>query len=367
MKILHLVGRSHQRGAELVALELAEELTLLGHDNVLRAVGLGHEGTADDRLPPLVGAVGQGPRRLVRAGLRLRRDLHAEPVDVVLAHGGAAVQVACLARSRGGPVVVWQRILAFPDALGGRLRGWWWRAVLRRVGGAFALTDDLASELEVLGFTGPVWVVPNFRRPERLVGLDPVRCGSALRRELGLAASVSLIGLVGHLVPQKQPLAAARVLAAVRKRGVDAHLVVAGSGPLAADLQEELGRCSVAAHATLVGHRRDVGELLAGLDLLVLTSETEGIPGVVIEAAMAGCPVVSYPVGGVAEVVVDGVTGTVVGVADPVVLAEAVVELLEAPRRRATMGGAARDGSHRFAASTVVGAYDRHLRALVSG
>ena len=67
----------------------------------------------------------------------------------------------------------------------------------------------------------------------------------------------------------------------------------------------------------------------AGVDLLLLTSEAEGIPGVAIEALMAGCPVVTVPVGSVAEVVEDGVTGVVMATADPAAMAAAVVSLLD--------------------------------------
>ena len=66
----------------------------------------------------------------------------------------------------------------------------------------------------------------------------------------------------------------------------------------------------------MLGERRDVGAVLGGIDLLVSTSAAEGVPGVLIEALMAGCPVVAVRVGGVATVVEDGVTGILVDAGD---------------------------------------------------
>ena len=116
-----------------------------------------------------------------------------------------------------------------------------------------------------------------------------------------------------------------------------------------------------------LGRRTDVEWILAGVDLLVLTSDLEGMPGVAIEAAMAGCPVVSIPVGGIDEVVEDGVTGLVLADADPGRMAEAVAALLADADRRHAMGTAARAGSERFSAATTARAYADALVALVRG
>ena len=89
----------------------------------------------------------------------------------------------------------------------------------------------------------------------------------------------------------------------------------------------------------MLGHRDDVETVLGALDLLLLTSAAEGIPGIVIEAQMAGCPVVTYPVGAVASVVDDGHTGVVLARADPQLMADAVVQLLGATRSPSAMLG----------------------------
>src|SRR3954468_713379 len=111
MRIVHVVTRSHRRGAEVVAIELADELDALGHDNQLVALALAFDGGAEARLSPLVDTTSVGPATMIRSSWRLRRLLSASPADVVIAHGGWAAQVAALGlwprrdrlRLEGGP------------------------------------------------------------------------------------------------------------------------------------------------------------------------------------------------------------------------------------------------------------------------
>src|SRR6478736_5998996 len=170
--MLHLVARSQRRGAELVALELARGLDARGHENRVRALELGFDGRADPDLPALTNRSDGGLWTLVLGARALRRDLARAPVDVVLAHGGRAVEAAIGPRPHGRPALVWQRILGFPPQIWRPVRRTWWRAVVRRVDAAIVLTDDLAAELHRLGFRGPIWTIPNFRAEERFVGID---------------------------------------------------------------------------------------------------------------------------------------------------------------------------------------------------
>ena len=78
-------------------------------------------------------------------------------------------------RRRGRPLIVWQRILGFPPQMWRPLRRLRWRAIVRRVDAAVALTPDLGDELRRLGFDGPIWAIPNFRDPEPFVAVDRER------------------------------------------------------------------------------------------------------------------------------------------------------------------------------------------------
>jgi glycosyltransferase involved in cell wall biosynthesis len=96
------------------------------------------------------------------------------------------------------------------------------------------------------------------------------------------------------------------------------------------------------AYVRLLGLRTDVAQLVPGADLLLLTSISEGIPLSVIEGMAAGLPIVATRVGGVPEVVEDGVTGLLAPAGDAEALAERVVALAGDPELRGRLGDAGR-------------------------
>ncbi len=345
----------------MAALELANELDALGHEDRIVALALGLDGREDESLPPLRRSKSLGVDAWVFCTWQLRRVLQQERPDVVLAHGGTAAQVVVVGNARGRPPVVWQQILGFPDKINQAPRRQMWRHVARRVDGAVTLDDERAGEMRSVGFTGPLWVISNFRSPARFLEIDRDTEAARLRETLDLALSTPLIGLVGHLVEQKRPERALDVLAQVRAQGQPAHLVVAGDGPLRKPFEDEARARGLEPNVSMLGHRNDVERVLGGVDLAVLTSDVEGVPGVAIEAAMAGCPFVTFPLGGVGSVVIDGVTGVVVDALDTTRMSARVVELLRDDATRRDMSIEARRRSRTFAASRSARRYDELL------
>jgi glycosyltransferase involved in cell wall biosynthesis len=365
MRILHAVCHSHRRGSEMAALELAGELDRLGHRNRLVAMGLAPGGGRDPDLPPLMRSWREGPTDLVVLAWRMRRLLADEAVDVVLAHGSWPAQVAALAVPRHGPLLVWQRIAMFPDKLWDPVRRRLWGLVARRVDAGVVLTGDQDAELRRLGFRGPVWVVPNFRNPDRFRDLDRDVAAARLRAEIGVSDGSHLIGIVGALSTEKRLDRALEVVALLAARGCVVHLVVVGTGSLRSELEVHAGHLGVAEAVTFLGYRDDVEWIFGGVDLALLTSDTECMPGVAVEALMAGCPMVTVPVVGVDRVVEQGVTGVVLDSFEPAAMADAVASLLADAELRTTMRRAARARTDRFSAASAAAVYaDRLTGAL---
>jgi glycosyltransferase involved in cell wall biosynthesis len=365
LRILHLVTRSQRRGAELVAVELARGLDSLGHTNRVLALSLGFDGGEDVDLPPLTRRSDDGFRALWLGARALRRHLALEPVDILIAHGGRAVEAAVLARRRRRPIIVWQRILGFPPHMWRPIRRLRWRTIVRRIDAAVALTPDLGEELERLGFKGPVWAIPNFRDPEPFVAVDRDEAAKALRTDLDIPPAAGLIGFVGHLIAQKRPDRALDVLVAMHRLGERAHLVVAGDGPLRGQFEQDVMTRELGDFVHVLGHRNDIPQILAALDVFILTSDAEGLPGVLIEAQMAGCPVVTVPVGGVRDLVDDGETGIVTDGLDPEELATRVIELLRDPHLRFRLGERARRRAVRFSSTRAAGTYAARLAEML--
>jgi glycosyltransferase involved in cell wall biosynthesis len=367
MRVLQVVGQSHRRGAEKFALELASGLDGLGYENRVVALGHAFDGQSDPELPTLTTWTNLGPREIIMGAWRLNRLLARDPFDVVLAHGGSAAQAAVVAKPfQRGTLLVWQRILGFTSNIWGPAQRHWWRFIVRRIDVVVAMTPHLERETRRLGFRGPVWEIGayNTRSPERFAAVDRSQAIARLRQEVGVEDDVSLVGFVGHLVDQKRPERALEVLQRVLAEGHQAHLVVAGDGPLRTPLRREVRERGLNAHVTLLGHRSDVEEVYAGLDVMLLTSEDEGIPGVAVEAQMAGCPVVTFPLGGVHSVVENGRTGVVLARPDTALMAHHTVRLLEQPDLRRRFGNEARRAIEKFSTTRAAESYGARLTEL---
>jgi glycosyltransferase involved in cell wall biosynthesis len=173
---------------------------------------------------------------------------------------------------------------------------------------------------------------------------------SEARHALGLDEAASVVTFVGRLTEVKRPdrfLAMAERVAQQRPSTV---FLVAGDGELRATLEARPRLADV----RFLGWRGDVAELYAASDLIVVTSDNEGMPVTLIEAATAGRACITTDVGSAAEVVEDGVSGRVVA-ADAGALADAVLELLADADGRGRMARAARERARRsFSAEALV-------------
>jgi glycosyltransferase involved in cell wall biosynthesis len=259
---------------------------------------------------------------------------------------------------------VWQRILGLPLERWGRLRRYAWRVMARRFDGVVALTPEMESEMRELGYEGPVWPIGNARDPARFEAVDRMAASAALRAELEIGPEVPLLGFVGHLVDQKQPELAIDVLAEVRRQGHPAHLVMAGDGPRRRAVERRIEEHGIGKAVTLLGHRDDPELIFGGVDLVLITSSAEGIPGVAIEAQMTGCPVVTFLLGAVEEVVADGVTGVVVAWPEPMLMATRISGLLADPARLRAMGCAAPPRAAAFTTATTASLYTERFNEL---
>ena len=171
--------------------------------------------------------------------------------------------------------------------------------------------------------------------------LEPIRLGlelgqflhaeqwrGAFRQALDVSANTPLVGIVARLVPIKAHevffAAAQRVLEAMPS----ARFVVIGDGERRSELEQMAKRLGLDGKVAFIGWRRDMVNVYADLDVVALTSLNEGSPVALIEALAAARPVISTAVGGVSEVVVDGVTGLTVSANDSAALADGIVRLL---------------------------------------
>lgn len=162
------------------------------------------------------------------------------------------------------------------------------------------------------------------------------------RQELGVGPDDFVLLQVARLDYLKDHATAVRTLARVCEREPNARLVLVGDGPERSGIEAQVRNLNLGDKVRFLGTRQDVGRLLHGADVFLLTSVSEGIPLTVIEAMAAGLPVVATDVGGMSEVVVDGATGFLAPAKDDAALAERILRLAGDPALRGQMGTAGR-------------------------
>ncbi|MCC6848629.1 MAG: glycosyltransferase family 4 protein [Deltaproteobacteria bacterium] len=349
MRVLHLVKTT--RGAGFV-LRQVRALRRLGVEITVALP------SASDGLAPRYAEAGaeviaadldvdaRAPWRLPAALARCRQVVAAVRPDVIHSHFVSTTLVARLALGHAHPV---PRVFQVPGLL--HLE----HALFRRL--------DLAT-------AGPadVWVgcceaiAEAYRRagvpPERALrsyyGLELAGFGGAarggFRRAIGVGATTPLVGMVGYMYRPKWYLGERRgvkghedlleAIALVREVRPEVRaVIVGGAWDGAEDYERELRR-RAGRGVVFTGDLPDTRPVYADLDVAVQPSRSEGLPNATVEALASGCPVVATAVGGLPDFVRDGATGWLVPPADPVRIANAILEALadraEAGRRAAS-------------------------------
>ena len=191
------------------------------------------------------------------------------------------------------------------------------------------------------------------------------RSRADMRASLGLSAGARVAGVIARLTEQKghRFLLQAMTTPAL----ADLQLVVVGDGDLREALQMDARDLGLASRVRFLGARRDLGDLLAAMDVFVMPSLWEGLPLSMILAMGAAMPVVATEVAGIPEIVADGETGWLVPAGNSLALATALVDVFADRARAAKVGNAARDFVlPRFGidgyVNSVVGLYDEIIR-----
>jgi glycosyltransferase involved in cell wall biosynthesis len=189
-----------------------------------------------------------------------------------------------------------------------------------------------------------------------------------IRREFS-AEDGYLLLIVARLHPEKGHHYLFEALPEIRRRvHKPVRLLVAGAGPFDAAYREEARALGCEDIVSFLGFRKDSPDLMAAADLVVLPSVAEAFGLVLTEALYLGTPVVATRVGGIPEIVDDGVDGVLVAPADSEALADAIVDLLNDPQRRQRMAGSGREKVlARFNFEDMVRKYEAIYEKAISG
>jgi len=186
------------------------------------------------------------------------------------------------------------------------------------------------------------------------------------RRLYGIPEDAFVVGWVGRMTGVKDTASTLEILRAARDRGVDAVLCLVGDGPDRGRLEQVAHDLGIARHCFFVGYQEDVAGYYRLFDAFLLPSVNEGTPVSAIESLASGTPVVANRVGGVPDVVRDGVDGFLVEAGDVEGAAERLARLAGDPMLRARLGEAGRERVlRRYSVSRLVDDVDRLYRSVL--
>jgi L-malate glycosyltransferase len=174
------------------------------------------------------------------------------------------------------------------------------------------------------------------------------------------------VGMVARMNAQyKNHAGFLRIAAKISTSMPNVDFLLAGDGPLRGDLERQATELGIGERVLFLGDRRDIPSVLASTDVAVLTSDSESLSNVILEAMAAGLPVVAYKVGGNIELVNDD-RGMPIPARDEAGFASAVERLLLSPTMRAEMGRQARRfAEEKFSLPSVLQQYEDCYRTLL--
>jgi glycosyltransferase involved in cell wall biosynthesis len=373
---LNMGGPAHHVGLLGAGLDPARYDTLLLYGDL---------GAGEDSLEPSVRARGiqmehvPGLRPEIRPWDDLRalaaliREVRRRRPDIVHTHtakAGMLGRLAAMVAMRPRPVIVHTYHGHVLEGYFGRAKTALYRGLERwlakrsdaLIGVSSATVDDL-MRLGV-GDRSKFRVIPIGLDLDRLAAASAAD-GEAFRSEAGTRDRELLLTFVGRLVPIKRVDVLLRAVSHARGLGAPVRLAVVGDGGLRPELEALAAELSVADHVFFAGYRADMVPVAAAADIAVLSSDNEGTPVSLIEAAAAGKPAVSTRVGGVSDVVLPA-CGLLTPPGEPEPLGEAIASLAADAERRASMGRQARQHvTQRFTVERLVSDIGRLYEDLI--
>ncbi|MBI3506511.1 MAG: glycosyltransferase family 4 protein [Proteobacteria bacterium] len=289
------------------------------------------------------------PYALWRAYRALVRLFREERFDIVHVHTPVAALVGRLAAARAGVPKIVYTAHGFYFHSGMPWPKRVFHMALEWIGGRctdllFTQAAEDADTARALCLSrGPVHAIGNGSDPSRFrpASEDPAT-RARVRAELGTPQDRPAIAVVGRLVAEKGYPELFQAM-----RGIDAELWVIGerldsdhAQPIRESIASVEADPATKAHVRFLGYRADVPDLLRAADIFTLPSHREGMPRSILEAMLAGLPVVATDIRGSREEVIDGLTGLLVPVRDPAALGTALAKLAADPALRAAMGKA---------------------------
>jgi glycosyltransferase involved in cell wall biosynthesis len=287
--------------------------------------------------------------------------------DVIQLNGARTVKYGAALRHlerRAGWVTVYRNI-GDPDYwIRGRAKRLAYRAgVFTGLDGIISLSSRASQAFrDVFGVRVPLDVIPTGVSPKYL---EPMENRAAVRERLSTPSGARVVLYVGSLAPEKRLDRLVNAFRELANTSPEAHLWLVGEGPEHESVERRVRMLGLVDRVRFIGAAGNVASYYAAADVFSLTSDTEGIPGALLEASYSGLPVVATAVGLVSDCVVDGETGFLTNTND-VSVASALIRVLGDLERCRRMGDRGRElVRERFLMPDVARRYEAFYRRVL--
>lgn len=317
-QVAYLVIALHDKGAEQVILSAERSILsqrLMAMD--IPVASFATRGTMDIALA----------RRIVQ----LCKNKSFDIIHCHDSHAHSAAVIASALLGNNVPVVVSRRV-DFPVS-GNPLSRWKYNhPIIKKI---ICVSDTIRQiTAPAIRDKSKLAVVHSGIDLSRYIDRPPVK---KLHNELDLPATTKIIGNLSALADHKDYLTFLRTAAAIIAQDPSIHFIIAGEGPEEKNIKKLIASLNLSSHVHLLGFRKDVVEVMQSLDLFLITSVTEGLGTIVLEAFAAGVPVVGTRAGGIPEMVEDGETGLLAAPRDVKRLTAACLRILSDPDLSTTL------------------------------
>jgi sugar transferase (PEP-CTERM/EpsH1 system associated) len=367
LKVAHVVLSLDCGGLERVVIDLVSE----GHklDQDVTVVCIERPGTmapAAKAADAEIVCIDKLPGLSLRAVARLKRLFRDLGPDVVHTHQISALLYAGpAARSAGVPVIVHTEH-GKHYAVRRRTR-WLGRIAGRYADRFFCVSRDIAAEVAAhrVVANSKIHIAPNGIETRRFrAGRDMLE----ILRSLRIPIDAPVVGTVGRLSEVKRQDVLINAFASVKACVPEAHLLLVGDGPLSHNLRKLSAELGLSDCVHFAGYQQRPEAYLQLMTVFALTSRSEGMPLVILEAWASGVPVVATRVGGLPELIDQGKTGLLSSPGDDTTLAADLCRLLTDKTLAATLSAAGRQRvESMFSVDRMAANYHRHYLEVLQG
>ncbi len=362
LRVLHVIHSLGTGGTECVMVRVANRLSQRGFDFHVCCLAEAGELAAAMPCPDQVHALNRAEGWSFRTVKGIGRVFGQVKPDLIHTHNLGALLYAAPAAGWGLRYPILHGEHAQISLRVGTRHSWLTRLFYTACRRVHTVSRNQLAELRRLGFASEQRSLAVVNG----VDMEVFHPGeSSVPEELGLPPGCRLLGIVGRLIASKRHVRLVQGLAQVPE---DVHLVVIGDGEVRSEIEAEAKKLGCADRVHLVGTRTDVVRYYQAMDLLMVTSDSEGLSNAILEAMACGTPVVANSFcGGCDEVITGGRDGWLLPMDTPERVATAIRQALESPEELKARGDQALQTiAERFNFARTVDEYERVYRQCAS-